>query len=84
MDTLTLILIFIALINSSLVYISLEVREIYKTINRYNNISKKNIINEFYNDVCEEAEKNMLLTGKLEGSHYAAMKKIIEKIKTEQ
>lgn len=35
---------------------------------------------DFYSHVCDQAEKNMLITGKLEGSHYAAMRKEIQKM----
>ena len=31
----------------------------------------------YYDAVCEEAEKNMVKTGKLEGSHYAAMQRLL-------
>jgi len=38
---------------------------------------EKKILEEFYKEVCKQAEDNMLKTGKLEGAHYAAMKKIL-------
>lgn len=37
-------------------------------------------INDFYNRVCDLAERKMEMTLRLEGSHYAAMREIIEEI----
>lgn len=34
-------------------------------------------VQEFYDAVCKEAESNMLKTGKLEGAHFAAMRKLL-------
>lgn len=34
---------------------------------------------QFYEEVCREAESNMLKTGKLEGSHFAAMQRVLER-----
>jgi uncharacterized protein YaaR (DUF327 family) len=45
----------------------------------YDNIVKP-IINEFVREVEKLAEEKMLKTGKLEGSHYAAMKELQRKI----
>lgn len=44
---------------------------------------KKNIINEFVTQVEKLAEEKMLKTGKLEGSHYAAMKELQRKMNEE-
>ena len=41
---------------------------------------KENIINEFVTQVEKLAEEKMLKTGKLEGSHYAAMKELQRKM----
>lgn len=38
-------------------------------------------IEEFVREVERRAEQKMLLTGKLEGAHYAAMKQLLEEIK---
>lgn len=40
---------------------------------------ERDIIRAFYAEVCRIAEENMLKTSKLEGSHYAAMKQLLEK-----
>lgn len=42
--------------------------------------NNKDIINEFISQVEKLAEEKMLKTGKLEGSHYAAMKELQRKI----
>ncbi|MEI7851885.1 MAG: hypothetical protein WCH86_08635 [Kiritimatiellales bacterium] len=39
------------------------------------------IIEAFYQRVCERAEANMLKTGKLEGAHFAAMQTEIAALK---
>jgi hypothetical protein len=39
------------------------------------------IIEAFYQRVCDRAEANMLKTGKLEGAHFAAMKAEIAALK---
>lgn len=39
------------------------------------------IIEQFVEQVERRAENKMLLTGKLEGAHYAAMKEILAEIK---
>ena len=44
---------------------------------------KENIINEFVTQVEKLAEEKMLKTGKLEGSHYAAMKELQRKMNEE-
>jgi len=48
-----------------------------------NNVIKENIINEFIAQVEKLAEEKMLKTGKLEGSHYAAMKELQRKMNEE-
>ena len=35
------------------------------------------ILANFYKEVCERVEHKMMITRKLEGSHYAAMKEIL-------
>lgn len=40
-------------------------------------------IEEFVREVERRAEQKMLLTGKLEGAHYAAMKQLLEEIKAQ-
>jgi hypothetical protein len=45
-------------------------------------MNKKDIIIEFYNEVCKRAEDKMLKTGKLEGAHFASMKEIIDELTT--
>jgi len=39
-------------------------------------MNKIKIIREFIAEVEKRAEEKMLMTGKLEGSHYAAMKQV--------
>jgi hypothetical protein len=46
-------------------------------------VIKENIINEFIAQVEKLAEEKMLKTGKLEGSHYAAMKELQRKMNEE-
>lgn len=41
------------------------------------------IIQDFYDEVCKRAEAKMIATGKLEGSHYAAMREVLEEKKKE-
>lgn len=36
------------------------------------------IAEKFYDEVCKLAEENMMKTGKLEGSHFAAMQQVIK------
>jgi hypothetical protein len=43
-----------------------------------NNDNSKYVIREFYHKVCHVAEKNMLKTNKLEGSHFAAMTTVMK------
>jgi hypothetical protein len=40
------------------------------------------IIELFVKIVCERAEKKMMLTGKLEGAHFAAMKQLSDDLKS--
>ena len=42
------------------------------------------IAEKFYDEVCTEAEANMLKTGKLEGSHFAAMQTVLKRWKGEE
>lgn len=58
----------------------LEVRRLMRQFLPETYESKEKIILDFYRDVCELAQSNMLKTGKLEGSHYAAMKSVIVKM----
>lgn len=44
---------------------------------------KRRIINEFIEKVEKLAEEKMLKTGKLEGSHYAAMKQLQQEMNDE-
>lgn len=39
------------------------------------------ILEEFVSKVEKRAEEKMILTGKLEGAHYAAMKEILRELK---
>jgi len=39
------------------------------------------IIERFYQEVCDMAEQKMLMTGKLEGAHFASMQQVIKEQK---
>ena len=45
--------------------------------------SVRDAVREFYNEVCQLAEENMLKTGKLEGAHFAAMQTVRKKFEVE-
>jgi len=47
-------------------------------------MNKYKVVQEYYNRVCRLAENNMIKTGKLEGSHYAAMDIVLEEYRTEE
>jgi len=40
----------------------------------------RRLLRAFYNEVDKRAQDNMIKTGKLEGSHYAAMKKLMDEL----
>lgn len=43
----------------------------------YSESAVQDAVSAFYDEVCRLAEDNMLKTGKLEGAHFAAMKKLL-------
>ena len=55
----------------------LKTIEFKKDGSTYKTIGKTSVLN-FYKEVCKKAEDKMMQTGKLEGSHYAAMNELVE------
>ncbi len=44
------------------------------------NQSDEDLLLAFFHEVCRRAEEKMMITSKLEGSHYAAMREVVDEV----